>query len=139
MEVDDLFEASSPLAERLRAEGPFESPAGLIAAARRLENSLTEPQLIATLNAHPRIGERPERLSPASLREQGAETLEELDVLNQVYEDRFGFRFVVFVDGRTKAEILEVLRMRLENRRDRELATGFRAVVDIAAQRLTAS
>ena len=136
MEVGELFEGSTPLARRLLAEGPFENAAALIAAARRLQDSLSEPERIATLNAHPRIGERAERLSAASLREQGSDLLAELDDLNDLYERRFGFRFVVFVNGRTKSAILEVLRERLENKRDQELATGFRAVVDIAEDRL---
>ena len=45
-----------------------------------------------------------------SLQEQGAAELPELDRLNAEYEQRFGFRFVVFVNRRSKAEILEVLR-----------------------------
>ena len=53
-------------------------------------------------------------LSARSAAEQGAEAdpviLTELAYLNQVYEEKFGFRFVVFVNGRPKAEILEVLR-----------------------------
>ena len=39
--------------------------------------------------------------------------LSELAYQNQVYEEKFGFRFVVFVDRRPKAEILEVLRERI--------------------------
>ena len=139
MEVSELFEGSTPLAERLAALGPFDSPAALIAAARRLQDTLGEEERIATVNAHPRIGERPERLSASSLREQGAGVLEELDNLNDEYERRFGFRFVVFVNRRPKAEILEVLRMRLGNDRDQELRTGLRAVVDIAEDRLQRS
>lgn len=132
----ELFEGSTPLAARLHAEGPFESPAAMISAARRLQETLSEPERIATLDAHPRIGERPGRLSAASLREQGDDVLEELDDLNNEYERRFGFRFVVFVNRRSKAEILEVLRMRLDSDRDQELATGLKAVVDIAQDRL---
>ena len=136
MEVTELFEGSTPLTDRLLAKSPFESPQAMIAAARRLQDTLSEPERIATLNAHPRIGERGERLSAASLREQGASTLKELDGLNELYERRFGFRFVVFVNRRPKTEILEVLRMRLENGRDEELATGLKAVVDIAEDRV---
>ena len=39
--------------------------------------------------------------------------------VNDRYEERFGFRFVVFVDRRPKAEILPVLRERLERTRGR--------------------
>ena len=136
MDVTELFEGSTPLTERLLAESPFESPGAMISAARRLKDTLSEPERIATLNAHPRIGERRELLSAASLREQGAGVLRELDTLNELYERRFGFRFVVFVNRRPRTEVLEVLRMRLENGRDQELATGLEAVVDIAEDRV---
>ena len=42
-----------------------------------------------------------------------AEVLAELARLNDEYERRFGFEFVVFVNGRTRAELLPVLRERL--------------------------
>jgi len=59
----------------------------------------------------------------------------ELAYLNQVYEEKFGFRFVVFVAGRPKVEILEVLRERLERTREEELETGLEELVAIARDR----
>ena len=61
--------------------------------------------------------------------------LEELADLNRAYEERFGFRFVVFVNGRPKSEILEVLRARIERTRDEELDTGLAELVAIARDR----
>jgi 2-oxo-4-hydroxy-4-carboxy-5-ureidoimidazoline decarboxylase len=61
--------------------------------------------------------------------------LAELAELNRAYEERFGFRFVVFVNGRTRAELLPVLRERLERTRDEELETGLRDLVAIARDR----
>ena len=61
--------------------------------------------------------------------------LTELTYLNQVYEEKFGFRFVVFVDGRPKSEILAILQQRLERGRDEELQTGLRELVAIARDR----
>jgi 2-oxo-4-hydroxy-4-carboxy--5-ureidoimidazoline (OHCU) decarboxylase len=60
----------------------------------------------------------------------------ELAYLNQVYEEKFGFRFVVFVNRRSKAEILEVLGERLERERDEELETALGELVAIARDRL---
>ena len=59
----------------------------------------------------------------------------ELAYLNQVYEEKFGFRFVVFVNRRPKTEILEVLRGRLERSREEELETALRELVAIARDR----
>ena len=57
--------------------------------------------------------------------------------MNQVYEEKFGFRFVVFVAGRPKREILEVLRERIARTREDELDTGCRELVAIARDRWT--
>ena len=61
--------------------------------------------------------------------------LTELAYLNQVYEEKFGFRFVVFVNGRPKTEILDVLRARLERTREEELDTAVEELVAIAEDR----
>jgi 2-oxo-4-hydroxy-4-carboxy--5-ureidoimidazoline (OHCU) decarboxylase len=60
----------------------------------------------------------------------------ELAYLNQVYEEKFGFRFVVFVNRRSKAEILEVLGERLERTREEELEAALGELVAIARDRL---
>ena len=78
-------------------------------------------------------------MSKRSAAEQGAGggpvTLTELAYLNQVYEEKFGFRFVVFVNRRSKEEILEVLRQRLERTREEELDTALEELVAIAEDR----
>ena len=136
MAVETLFEGSTPLARRLAAEGPWDSQRALVARARELLPELSEAEKVETVNAHPRIGEDPSRLSRLSLAEQGADRLPELRRLNAEYEARFGFRFVVFVNGRSQAEIAEVLRERMGNDRSQELETALEAVVDIAGSRI---
>ena len=135
MALEELFEAGSPLAARLAAEGEL-APGELVARARVLAPALSEEEKVATLNAHPRIGERPAAMSARSRREQGEDLAPELDELNHVYEGRFGFRFVIFVNGRSKREVAEVLRRRLDRSRAEELEEGLRAIVDIAEARL---
>ena len=134
--VEEALEGSTPLANKVRARGPYQSPEQVIAAMRAVAPSLTDEEKIATLNGHPRIGENPERLSARSLREQGADVLPELAKLNAEYERRFGFRFVVFVNRRPKSEIVEVLRQRLTRSRDQEREAGLQAIIDIAEDRL---
>ena len=133
MAVEELFELSSPLGRRVAERG-----GDPIAAARALLPELTEEERVATLNAHPRIGQVRD-LSPASRREQGSEAgpevLAALERLNEEYERRFGFRFVVFVNGRPRSAILEVLRERLERDRDTEMREGLEAIIAIAASR----
>jgi 2-oxo-4-hydroxy-4-carboxy--5-ureidoimidazoline (OHCU) decarboxylase len=134
--IEEALEASSPLAEKVRAGGPYRSRDQLIAQMRAVLPALTDQEKVTTLNAHPRIGEDPRRLSARSLEEQGADQLAELGRLNAEYERRFGFRFVVFVNRRPKAEIVKVLQARLRRSREEEMEEGLRAIVDIAADRL---
>ena len=132
----ELFEPSSPLARLLEATGPHSD---LIAAARDLAARLSDDEKVATLNAHPRIGERADRMSALSRAEQealGPDVASELEELNEEYERKFGFRFVVFVNRRPRSEVALEMRARLKRGRDEELAEGLRAVVDIAEDRL---
>ena len=130
-ELAELFEGRTRLVETLAEQ---EDPLG---AARDVIKRLTEAEKLEALNAHPAIGAK--KLSPRSAAEQGRDAdpvvLTELAYLNQVYEEKFGFRFVVFVNGRSKAEILEVLRARLERTREEELDTALEELVAIAEDR----
>jgi 2-oxo-4-hydroxy-4-carboxy-5-ureidoimidazoline decarboxylase len=130
-ELAELFEGRTRLVELLaQREDPLESAPEAIA-------ELSEAEKLEALDAHPAIGAR--GLSARSAQEQGAdadpEVLSELAYLNRVYEEKFGFRFVVFVDRRPKAEILEVLRARLERPREEELETALSELVAIACDR----
>jgi 2-oxo-4-hydroxy-4-carboxy--5-ureidoimidazoline (OHCU) decarboxylase len=131
-ELSELFEGDTALVRRLAG---IEEPLG---EARRIARELTEAEKLEALNAHPAIGARA-GLSARSAAEQGADAdpavLEELDRLNREYEQRFGFRFVVFVNRRPKAEILEVLRDRIERTREEELDTAVEELVAIAEDR----
>jgi 2-oxo-4-hydroxy-4-carboxy--5-ureidoimidazoline (OHCU) decarboxylase len=132
-----IFERAPGLADRVRGS----DAASIVASARSEIARMTEEGRIAVLNAHPRIGADPASLSALSRREQrgGADlaTLRELASLNDEYERRFSFRFVVFVGGRSKAEIVPVFRERLRRSRDDELATGIDEFLAIARDRLS--
>jgi 2-oxo-4-hydroxy-4-carboxy--5-ureidoimidazoline (OHCU) decarboxylase len=131
-ELAELFEGRTRLVELLATrEDPLGSADDAIA-------ELEEAEKLEALNAHPAVGARA-GLSERSAAEQGADAdpviLTELAYLNQVYEEKFGFRFVVFVNGRPKAEILDVLRGRLERTREEELETALGELVAIARDR----
>ena len=125
-ELTPLFSGRTRLVDELAAR---EDP---LAVAEEVALALPEADQVAALATHPRIGEPSEE-------QRGAEpdVLEELARLNDAYERRFGFEFVVFVDGRTRAELLPVLRERLEQSREDELETGLRALCAIARDRWT--
>ncbi len=139
----NLFEHAGPLLERLRAAEPFVSGAAMLARAREILNDLSETDQIAVINAHPRIGERPDKVSALSFKEQGydrdatpPEVLRRLATLNEEYEQKFGFRFVVFVNRRSQEAIVPILEARLRGTRDDERRTALREILAIAEDRL---
>jgi 2-oxo-4-hydroxy-4-carboxy-5-ureidoimidazoline decarboxylase len=137
-----IFERAPGLAAALY-DADDDTPRSIIAKARRALDGMTESARVAVLDAHPRIGADPASLSLHSRREQGeagdAATARALAELNEAYERKFGFRFVVFVAGRSKAEIVPVLRARLENTREAELKAGLDEFLAIALDRLERS
>ena len=130
-ELTELFEGPTRF---VRVLAEREDP---LTQARAVLDELQEEDRVEALAAHPRIGERPP--GGHSAREQGTEedpeVLAELARLNREYEERFGFRFVVFVDGRPRSAIVPVLRERLARSREEELATGCDDLVAIAKDR----
>ena len=139
----NLFEHAGPLLERLRSEEPFAGGAAMLKRAREIVSELSETEQVAVINAHPRIGERPDKVSAESFREQGydrdttpPEVLLRLATLNEEYEQKFGFRFVVFVNRRSKEALVPVLEARLRGSRDEERRTALREILAIAEDRL---
>jgi hypothetical protein len=123
-ELATLFSGRTRFVEKLARE---DDP---LVRARDVAHGLSEDEKAEALAAHPRIGER----SPEQHCDDPA-VLAELAELNHEYEERFGFRFVVFVHGRSRAEIVPELRARLQNTRAQELDTGLDALVSIAEDR----
>ena len=131
-ELAGLFEGRTRFVELLAAH---DDPLG---SASTVIDELSDAEKREVLDAHPAIGQK-SGLSARSASEQGTdddpEVLAELARLNAEYETRHGFRFVVFVNRRPKAEILEVLRVRIENPTDEELETAISELVAIAIDR----
>ncbi|KAK3954541.1 Oxo-4-hydroxy-4-carboxy-5-ureidoimidazoline decarboxylase [Pseudoneurospora amorphoporcata] len=105
-----------------------------------------EQPLHAILGSHPRLGEpKKETLSAQSKKEQAhlnaagdsEEVKEQLRALNREYEETFpGLRYVVWVNGRPRAEIMADMRRRIDRGDLRaEEREGIQAMCDIAADR----
>jgi 2-oxo-4-hydroxy-4-carboxy--5-ureidoimidazoline (OHCU) decarboxylase len=153
-----LFEGALRFLDRLAAARPFGSAAALFEAARAIATAMPEGEQVELLDAHPRIGAPPGSVSALSRREQGydrerrdgveasgnrtigmdvgrTDLARTLETLNDAYEARFGFRFVVFVAGRPREAIVPELKRRLREDRGTELLVGLTAVMDIARDR----
>jgi len=130
-QLAELFEGQTRFVDQLAA---LDDPLG---NARAVARALTDADKKEVLDAHPAIGAN--ATSARSQAEQGTdddpEILAELAELNRAYEEKFGFRFVVFVNRRPRREIVPILRERLERNREQELETGVDELVQIAVDR----
>ncbi len=138
-----LFEGAPRFLARLDAAGPFADDAELFARAREIAHAMPEADQIELIDAHPRLGAPPGSVSAMSYREQGydrgagtpIDVAAELERLNDAYEARHGFRYCVFVAGRSREALLPGLAAALEADRDAEIHRALDAVVDIAMDR----
>ncbi len=142
--LNTLFEGAPRFVSRLASE-PATDIDELLKRAEEVALEMPEAEQIELLAAHPRIGAAPASVSAVSFREQGyghnpgtAALEERLERLNDAYEERFGFRFVVFVNGRSRAEVADVMEQRLDEESDAEAEKdrALRDVVAIARSRL---
>ncbi len=147
--VAPLFEGAPRFLARLAAARPFASPDQLFATARSIAHAMPEADQVELIDAHPRLGAPPGSVSALSFVEQGydrdaadeaaeaerARVAGELERLNAAYEERFGFRYCVFVAGRPRAALIPDFVAALERSRDDERHRALDAVVDIAIDR----
>jgi OHCU decarboxylase len=111
-------------ARRMAESRPFEDLAGVRKESDAIWRSLGGDDWREAFAAHPRIGEKGSRWSEAEqagARDATAETLAELIAANREYEARFGHIFIVCATGKSAAEMLSLLRHRLDNDREIEL------------------
>ncbi|MGA7930635.1 MAG: 2-oxo-4-hydroxy-4-carboxy-5-ureidoimidazoline decarboxylase [Candidatus Sulfotelmatobacter sp.] len=125
-------------AREMAARRPFQDEAALMAASDQAWRSLTESDWMEAFNSHPRIGES-NAANPSAQRssvqpssawaiEEQKEVADAGDTVkialvegNREYERRFGRIFIVCATGKSGAELLEILRRRLQNEAGTEL------------------
>jgi len=147
-----LFEGAPRFLGRLANARPFGSLDELFERARRIAHAMPGAEQLELIDAHPRLGAPPASVSALSFVEQGYDreaaeaaahdamterdhVAAELDRLNAAYEDRFGFRYCVFVGGRSRAELLPGMAAALDADRAAEMRRAIDAVIDIARDR----
>jgi len=120
-------------AARVAARRPYASAEELLGEADRVWWGLSSDDWLEAFRAHPKIGERKaeahvsEEARAWSEREQSGaagasgETRAALAEANRVYEEKFGFIFIVCATGKTAGEMLASLEARLHNDREAEL------------------
>ena len=147
-----LFEGAPRFLGRLANARPFGSLEALFERARAIANAMPAAEQLELIDAHPRLGAPPASVSALSFEEQGygheaaeqaardavderRRVAAELDRLNVAYEDRFGFRYCVFVAGRSRAELIPGMAAALDAERSDEIVRALDEVIDIARDR----
>ena len=147
--VAPLFEGARGFLGRLAVARPFGTSDAMFATARTIAHAMPEDEQVELIDAHPRLGAPPGSVSALSYVEQGyaaeaaqaaadaeaARVAAELARLNTTYEERFGFRYCVFVAGRPRAALLPEMEAALGEDRQAEIRRALDAVVDIARAR----
>jgi OHCU decarboxylase len=119
-------------AAAMAALRPIAGIAELSEAADREWAQMQEPDWLEAFVAHPRIGERgaapaSENSAAWSRQEQAGTAAASSDVMRQLaegntlYEERFGFTYIVCATGKTADQMLAILKRRLNNDRMTEL------------------
>src|ERR1700751_2685370 len=120
-------------AERMAARRPMSQEESVLAASDEIWRSLKESDWLGAFRSHPRIGESqsPNAAQPlwGTWSEQEQRKVAQADDSvksaladgNREYERRFDRIFVVCATGKSPAEILRILRQRLQNDEHTEL------------------
>jgi OHCU decarboxylase len=135
-------------AERMSTERPFKTLDDLIGKADVIWWSLDPGDWLEAFLSHPKIGEKKAAAATSEQSRQWSaaeqvgiadaanSTLAALAELNQKYQDKFGYIFIVCASGKSSEEMLATLRSRLANDRDDELLIAAGEQAKITSLRL---
>ena len=134
--------ASGSFAKLITEGRPYRDAADVSAAVDAAFGVLSWDDIVESMNAHPRIGERApnggwsaaEQSGAASASDQVRQALAEGNV---AYEERFGHVFLICATGLSGQEMLSQLRARLGHDEEAERAVVRRELLKITRLRMT--
>jgi len=144
-----VFEHSPWIVEEVADQRPFPDADALHAAMMQVLLVLPREEQIAFLRLHPRLSPhfvRDRAMAPASVAEQKSAGLDEIDAataeclagLNEIYERKFGFPFIIAARRNTIRTILAALERRITQDVDREITEALSQISIITRIRLDA-
>ena len=140
--------ASDAWVSRMLESRPYASKKLLLDTACLSWLGLSEQDYLQAFDGHPRIGDvqslkkkykHTQQMAineQAGIKEAGEEILIGLADLNTRYEDKFGFIFIVCASGKSAAQMLALLKSRLNNNRNDELVNAIEEQKKIFCLRL---
>ena len=139
-----VYERSPWVAEGAWAMRPFADPAALERSFQTIVLNAGDARQLELLRMHPRLGTRKPLSGYSQAEQAGAGLLaaaererEQLAVLNQAYEQKFGFPFIIAVRNASLQTILASCEGRMNNDVQTEFDESLRQVFTIARFRLS--
>ncbi len=144
----DVFEHSPWVPQRCASQRPFADVEALHRAMCHVVATAGADAQLALIRAHPELAGKAavaDQLTAASRVEQQGAGLDRctpqefgrLTELNDAYQARFGFPFILAVRGHTRQSVLAALEARLSSAPEAEFAEALRQIERIAWLRLT--
>ena len=138
-----IFEKTQWIAEKLFDLKPFKDKDDLINKMIQIYENSSNNETLNILNAHPKLAveknltdHSSKEQSRANLKNCTQEEYDEFKILNNNYEKKFGFPFIIAVKGKDKIEILNNFRQRINNSVELEFKESKKQVKRIALFRL---
>ena len=138
-----IFEETPAIARQAWEKRPFADIADLHQQMVNEMNAMSRDEQLALIQAHPDLGSKT-KMAEASVNEQAGAGLDRLSPeeyerfhsLNQAYQEKFGFPFIIAVKNHARASILQAFERRLHNPVETEIQQALAAIVEIAQFRL---
>ena len=142
-ELDDVYEHSPWVPERVLPERPFDSLAELREAMRRVVDEASRETKLELLRSHPDLGDQT-GITESSEKEQASAGLDQLSPemyeafqrLNDRYRGAFGFPFIMAVKNESPKAIKDAMETRVKQTESEEFRTAIAEVHTIARFRL---
>ncbi|MDP6440833.1 MAG: 2-oxo-4-hydroxy-4-carboxy-5-ureidoimidazoline decarboxylase [Pelagibacteraceae bacterium] len=142
----NIFEKTKWIAEKLYNQKPFNSFEDLCSKILEIFRTTSKKNQLKIIRAHPDLADKTKisLLNIDSRNEQNRAGLDqcsekefrEFKNLNNEYKKKFGFPFILAVEGKNKTEILNKFKKRILNSADDEFKEAISQVCKIANLRL---
>ncbi|MBO6492048.1 MAG: 2-oxo-4-hydroxy-4-carboxy-5-ureidoimidazoline decarboxylase [Pelagibacteraceae bacterium] len=142
----NIFEKTKWIAERLYNQKPFNSFEDLCSKILEIFKTTSKKNQLKIIKAHPDLADKTKisllnidsrtEQNRAGLNQCSEKEFREFKNLNNEYKKKFGFPFILAVEGKNKTEILNKFKKRILNSADDEFKEAISQVCKIANLRL---
>ena len=142
----NIFEKTKWIAERLYNQKPFNSFEDLCSKILEIFKTTSKENQLKIIRAHPDLADKTKisllnidsrtEQNRAELNQCSEKEFREFKDLNNEYKKKFGFPFILAVEDKNKAEILNKFKKRILNSTDDEFKEAISQVCKIANLRL---